>query len=98
MIHLATRRWSEVSDSGPEIQGRFGHSLVAYVHEKKDVVLIYGGYMPPNDASSYSTITDTLVEYTCDSQKWSLLFHLFPSYRFSFSQCVILLNGHVSCA
>lgn len=89
---ITTRRWSEVSDSGPEIQGRFGHSLVAYVHEKKDVVLIYGGYMPPNDASSYSTITDTLVEYTCDSQKCfhkTLSSGLMPVFRHSAS----LING-----
>lgn len=64
---IGSGSWENVIDSGPDVHGRFGHSLVAYTQEKKHVILIYGGFMPPNDGS-YSTITNSLIEYRCDNQ------------------------------
>lgn len=59
-----------MSSSGPQVQGRFGHSLVSYVYEKKkNVILIYGGYMPPLEGS-LSRVSNSLIEYVCDGRKW----------------------------
>lgn len=67
-----TKRWSVVPDNGPHIQGRFGHSLVSYVYEKKEIILIYGGYMLPNEGI-LTRVSSTLIEYVCDNREWLLL-------------------------
>uniref|UniRef100_A0A183D716 Kelch domain-containing protein 10 n=1 Tax=Gongylonema pulchrum TaxID=637853 RepID=A0A183D716_9BILA len=66
---ISTKRWSIVPDNGPHIQGRFGHSLVSYIREKKEVILIYGGYMLPYEGV-LTRVSNTLIEYVCDSRGW----------------------------
>ncbi|MCP9266339.1 Kelch domain-containing protein family protein [Dirofilaria immitis] len=96
----STRRWSIVPDYGPHLQGRFGHSLVAYVHEKKEIILIYGGYLLPYEGS-LSRVSSTLIEYVCDNRECShrtLSSGHTPVFRHSASlinDLMIIIGGNV---
>ncbi|EFO22877.1 kelch domain-containing protein family protein [Loa loa] len=97
---ISTKRWSIVPDHGPHVQGRFGHSLVAYVHEKKEVILIYGGYLLPYEGF-LSRVSSTLIEYVCDSRECShrtLSSGHTPVFRHSASlinDLMIIIGGNV---
>uniref|UniRef100_A0A0N5C9V4 Attractin n=1 Tax=Strongyloides papillosus TaxID=174720 RepID=A0A0N5C9V4_STREA len=73
------------SEVNPNIEGRYGHSSALLdLPDKKNIVLVYGGYNAPIDDSYSYLISNQLLEYDPTDNSWIELDHTqSPIYKHS---------------